>query len=37
MFRMWTVSTDSGQYPVAGSCEDDKEPLGFTKGGEFLY
>jgi hypothetical protein len=26
----------SGQGPVAGSCEHGNEPLGSTKGGEFL-
>jgi hypothetical protein len=29
-------ASDSGQEPVAGSCESGKEPSGSIKGGEFL-
>jgi hypothetical protein len=29
-------ASDSGQGPVAGSCEHGNEPLGSIKGGEFL-
>jgi hypothetical protein len=29
-------SSDSGQGPVAGSCEHGNEPSGSIKGGKFL-
>jgi hypothetical protein len=29
-------SSDSGQGPDARSCECSGEPLGYTKGGEFI-
>jgi hypothetical protein len=29
-------SSASGQWPVAGSCEDDNEPPASIKGGEFV-
>jgi hypothetical protein len=29
-------ASDSGQGPVAGSCEHSNEPLGSIKGGKFL-
>jgi hypothetical protein len=29
-------ASGSGYGPVASSCEDDNEPSGSTKGGEFL-
>jgi hypothetical protein len=34
--RCGVDSSGSGQGPVAGCCEDSKEPSGSRKGGEFL-